>query len=81
MDSKNPTQQLTELLQNNIKNAEAMASILLSPDYEADLTKNLTPEQKEEFIKAKSGSDFEKAKKDLVDKMAELQGLKNSMNK
>jgi len=76
-NKKNASEQLSELLQNNIKNAEAMSAILLSPDYEAELIKDLSPEQKAEFFKARDSSDLGKAKKDLADKMEELNNLKN----
>ncbi len=69
--------QLADLIQKNIKNAESMASLLLSPEYEADLMKNLTPEQKAEFLKAKNGVDYTSARADMEAKFKELQNLKN----
>ena len=79
MDNNQYNQQLSDMIAKNIATAESMSKLLLSPEYEESILKNLTPEQKEQFLKAKEGSNYQKGTNELNTQLANLKAMKDKM--
>lgn len=73
----NMQKSLSDLMKNQKENSLAIATMLLSPDFEKEATKNLTLEQKDEFLRSKQGSKYTEAMSELKKQMELLNKIDN----